>query len=231
MNIHILQHVPFEDTGSIEYWINKNSYKKSYTRLYADEAFPAMDSFDFLIILGGPMGTYEEDKHSWLVREKEFISQAVKSEKKILGICLGSQLLADVLGGRVYKNDEKEIGWFPVKLTSQGRKNILFDVIEDVIEVFHWHGDTFTLPENSIHLLESSTCRNQAFLYKSNVLALQFHFEATSDSIVSMLENDSEDLDISSDFVQNTAEILNNIYYSKRANEILFTLLDRFLNL
>ena len=91
MNIHILQHVPFEDTGAIGQWINENNYKKFYTRLYANDPFPAINSFDLLIILGGPMGTYEEDKYVWLIKEKEFIRQAVKSGKKVLGICLSSQ--------------------------------------------------------------------------------------------------------------------------------------------
>ena len=231
MNIHILQHVPFEDTGAIESWINKNNYKKSYTRLYADDPFPAMDSFDFLIILGGPMGTYEEDKYFWLLGEKEFILQAISSGKKILGICLGSQLVAEVLGAKVYKNDKKEIGWFPVMLTPEGRNNVLFDGIEDSTVVFHWHGDTFTLPEKSIHLLKSDICSNQAFLYNSHVLGLQFHFEATPDSVVSMLENDSDDLSVPSDSVQNAEDIINSLHYSNRANEILFILLDRFLDL
>ena len=163
--------------------------------------------------------------------EKKFIFQASESGKKILGICLGSQLLADILGGTVYKNDQKEIGWFPVKLTPDGRESNLFDGIEDIIDVFHWHGDTFTLPEKSIHLLESNICRNQAFLYESHILGLQFHFEATPDSVSSMLENDSEDLNTPADFVQNAEKILDNLYYSNRANEILYILLDRFLNL
>ena len=231
MNIHILQHVPFEDTGAIDQWINKGDHKKLYTRLYSDDPFPVIDSFDFLIILGGPMGTYEEDKYSWLIKEKEFIHQAVKAGKKILGICLGSQLLADILGSKVYKNNKKEIGWFPVTLTPEGRTHALFAGIENSINVLHWHGDTFTLPEKSIHLLESKVCTNQAFLFETHVLGLQFHFEATPDSVISMLENDSEDLSISSDSVQNSEKILNDLYYSTKSNEILFTLLDRFLAL
>ena len=231
MNVHILQHVPFEDIGAIDQWINNRNHRKSYTRLYADDSFPTIDSFDFMIILGGPMGTYEEDKYSWLIKEKEFIRQTVKSGKKILGICLGSQLLADVLGAEVYKNDKKEIGWFPVMLTPDGRNHTLFDGIEDSINVLHWHGDTFTLPEKSIHLLESAACTNQAFLYETHILGLQFHFEATPDSVISMLANDSEDLNISLDSVQSSEEILNNLHYSNKANEILFTLLDKFLAL
>ena len=232
MNIHILQHAPLEnDTGAIDRWINKGNHKKFYTRLYADDPFPAIDSFDFLIILGGPMGAYEEDKYVWLIKEKEFIHQAIKAGKKILGICLGSQLLADVLGAKVYKNNKKEIGWFPVTLTPDGRDHALFAGIENSINVLHWHGDTFSLPEKSIHLLESKACTNQAFLYETHVLGLQFHFEATPDSVISMLESDSEDLSISLDSMQSSEEILNNLHYSGKSNELLFTLLDRFLAL
>ena len=116
-------------------------------------------------------------------------------------------------------------------LTPEGRNNVLFDGIEDSTVVFHWHGDTFTLPEKSIHLLKSDICSNQAFLYNSHVLGLQFHFEATPDSVVSMLENDSDDLSVPSDSVQNAEDIISSLHYSNRANEILFILLDRFLNL
>lgn len=177
------------------------------------------------------MGTYDVDKYPWLFKEKEFILQTIKAGKKVLGICLGSQLLAEILGGKVYKNTEKEIGWFPVTLTFEGKNNVLFKDMEDTLNVFHWHGDTFTLPEKSIHLISSAGCENQAYLYQNNVLGLQFHFEATPESINSMLVNDSEDLETLAKFIQNRQEILNSLHYSHRANEILFILLERFLTL
>jgi GMP synthase-like glutamine amidotransferase len=148
-----------------------------------------------------------------------------------LGICLGSQLLADVLGGSVYKQSQKEIGWFPVSLTPEGRANPLFEGIEDTVKVFHWHGDTFTLPEKSIRLMESAACENQAYLYQTNILGLQFHLEVSPESVSSMLENDIDELNASGEFIQTKSEILDNLHYSKRANEILFILLERFLNL
>ena len=231
MNIHILQHAPFEDIGAIEEWINKHKHTKSYTKLYESTNFPEIDSFDFLIILGGPMGTYEEEKYPWLCKEKEFILQAANSEKKILGICLGSQLLADVLGAKVYKNKAKEVGWFPVRLTQEGKKSNLFEWIKEEIMVFHWHGDTFKLPGGSVHLMKSEGCENQAYLYKNNILGIQFHFEATPESILSMLKNDSDYLDNSSEFLQNENEILEKLKYSQRSNEILFVVIDRFLEM
>lgn len=231
MNIHILKHVPFEDIGAIDQWIKINNYKKSYTKLYESISFPEMNSFDFLIILGGPMGTYEEEDYPWLIEEKNFIQEAIKAKKKILGICLGSQLLADVLGAEVYKNNEKEIGWFPVSITPEGRGNSLLKDIEDKIEVFHWHGDTFTLPKKSIHLMSSAACNNQAYLYENNILAFQFHFESTPESVSSMVNNEVEDLDASGKFVQDQSKILDNLHYSEKANEILFIILERFLNL
>ena len=120
MNIHYLQHVPFEDLGSIKNWAKIRGHRVTATRFYRAEPLPFLDELDWLIIMGGPMNIYEEDKYPWLGHEKRFIEEVIKTDKVVLGICLGAQLIADVLGVRIYENIHKEIGWFPIQLTSEG---------------------------------------------------------------------------------------------------------------
>ena len=114
MRLHFLQHVPFEDLAGIFSWVKEKGHSISGTLFFEDNKLPGLDEFDWLIVLGGPMGVYEEDKYPWLGEEKKFIKDAISADKIILGICLGAQIIADVLGGKVYRNKVKEIGWYPV---------------------------------------------------------------------------------------------------------------------
>ncbi len=231
MKIHVLQHVSFEDIGAIKSWTENNNSLVTYTCLYKDEKFPDLNDFDFLIILGGPMGVYQEKEFPWLKNEKEFILSSIKAGKKVLGICLGSQLIAEVLGAKVHSNNEKEIGWFPITLSENIKEFSLFENYNDILEVFHWHGDTFTLPDEALHLASSSVCTNQAFLYKNNVLALQFHFEATEESIIKMLENEDSELEEKGSYIQDKNTILESLSNCNNSNKVLFELLNKFISL
>src|SRR3974377_365570 len=122
MRIHYLKHVPFEGLGFIEEWAGTNGHRVSATRQYAEETLPGSDDFDLLVVMGGHVGACDDDRCPWLTTEKRFIEQAVEADKPVLGICLGAQLLAAVSGARVYRNQHKEIGWFPVTLTREARK-------------------------------------------------------------------------------------------------------------
>ena len=143
MRIHYLQHVPFEDLAYIETWAKDKGHSLSVTKLYLNEKLPGMDDFDWLIVMGGPMNIYEEREYPWLVEEKQFIEEVIKTGKVVLGICLGAQLIADVLGGKVRQNDYQEIGWFPVTKTSEANNSVFFKSLPDDFMAFHWHGDTF----------------------------------------------------------------------------------------
>ncbi len=116
MRIHYFQHVPFENPGSIQQWVESHGHSSSITQFFHDDALPRIEDVDFLIILGGPMGVYDQNLFPWLAKEKSFISEAIRQKKKVLGICLGAQLIASALGARVYPNAQKEIGWFPLKI-------------------------------------------------------------------------------------------------------------------
>lgn len=193
MKIHYIQHVPFEDLANIEAWAKSRGHEITRTRLFSEEALPEMAYFDWLIIMGGPMNIYEHDKYPWLVREKEFIRQAIASDKIVLGICLGAQLMADVMGGSVRKNEYREIGWFPVSLTKEAKASPIFRVLPDRFVALHWHGDTFEIPPGAVRTAESRACINQAFV-KGKAVGLQFHLESSRESIARLLESSADEL-------------------------------------
>lgn len=220
MNIHYFQHVPFEGLGHLDHWIQKPGHKVTATRFYEDHKLPFVEICDLLIVMGGPMSVNDEDELPWLTEEKRFIEKAIVRGKAVVGICLGAQLIADVLGARVYKNPVKEIGWYPVELTEEGKKNPLFADFPATQEVLHWHGETFDLPSGAVHIAKSKDCPHQAFVYGKNVVGLQFHLESTVDSIQLMLQNCAEDLQ-PGPCVQTVEQIQNedHIYKNNRLAE------------
>ena len=199
MRLRWLQHVPFEGLGCIKEWAEAQDAEISCTRLYAGDPLPDTEIFDWLVVMGGPMGIYDHDEHPWLVAEKDFIRQSIRAGKTVLGICLGAQLIADVLGARVYPGPQKEIGWFPIQ-RAEGAP----DLLPEALTVFHWHGDTFDTPDGAIHLAASESCQNQGFVYNGRVVALQFHMETTVESMEALIENCADEL-VDAPFIQ-TAE-------------------------
>lgn len=193
IKVHFLQHIQYEGLGSIADWIHENSYVLSVTQLFHDQSLPDPGDIDFLIIMGGPMGIYEKEKYPWLKKEKQFIKKAIRENKKVLGICLGAQLIADVLGAKVYPNKYQEIGWFPVRMTDDSKNSKLFNHFPSELMVFHWHGDTFDIPDNTIHIFENEVCRNQGFQYGDNVLGLQFHLEVRRADIEKWFDEPGDD--------------------------------------
>jgi GMP synthase-like glutamine amidotransferase len=206
MRIHCFQHVPFEGLGNMEDWIAERRHPLSVTHFYNNDALPQQSAVDWLIIMGGPMGAYEEEKYFWLAAEKKFISEAIDAGKKVLGICLGAQLIAAALGAKVYPNSYKEIGWYPVRLTKEGRVAALFQGFPVEFPVFHWHGDTFDLPDGATHLVESSACRNQAFVYRQKAIALQFHLDVRKENVEEWMQTGAAEL-ISAPYIQTPAEM------------------------
>ena len=228
LKIHCFQQAPFEDLGYIKNWIEAKGHTLTYTRFFENHQVPSISEYDGLIILGGPMGVNDEDQYPWLTQEKKAIKEAIQNHKRVLGVCLGSQLIASVLGSRVYKNPEPEIGWFDVTLTSEGEKEPLLQNFPTTFKVFQWHGDTFDLPAGARHLAFSEVCQHQAFLYGRNVAGLQFHFEVTNDSLAQMLEGAEVEL-TKAPFIQSKDDILKNSHYIQSTNEKIAMILDRFM--
>lgn len=219
MRIHYLQHVPFENPGSILTWANKNECTITATHVYKDEKLPEISEFDWLVVMGGPMNIYEEDQYPWLKAEKELIKKAIEANKLVLGICLGSQLIADVIGGKVVPNNRKEIGWFPIKFNQDGKASPLFSSFPESPVVFHWHGDTFTdLPEEAKIIAESAACKNQAFIYKKRVFGFQFHLENTAPIIEDLIENCGDEM-IAGEYVQLPEEVRSHPEYILQDNQ------------
>jgi GMP synthase-like glutamine amidotransferase len=228
MKIRVLQHSAFNTLGSIEEYARTRNYSLESTRFYKITNLPSLDSFDLLIIMGGPMGIYDYEENPWLRDEKAFIKGAIDSGKSVLGICLGAQMLADLLGARVYENRHREMGWFPIKAAqAEENKPEFLKGLPEEITVFHWHARTFDIPEGAVHLFRSEGCENQGFIYGDRVVALQFHPEATEERIETMigrfgLETGGEL------FIRKKEEIIGREEYLAGTKEFMSALLDKF---
>lgn len=176
-------------------WAEERGHVLTRTAFYGtDYALLPLASYDALIVMGGPMGVYEEDRYPWLKEEKQHIADAIHAGKKVLGICLGAQLIADVLGARVAPQGHPEIGWFPVTFADAAAGHPLLSGLESGMTVFHWHGDRFDIPPGALHLAESAGCRHQAFLYGDHVLSLQFHLEMDAAAVERLIAACAGDL-------------------------------------
>ncbi|WP_347557841.1 gamma-glutamyl-gamma-aminobutyrate hydrolase family protein [Robbsia sp. KACC 23696] len=212
MKVHVLQHVPFEGLGNMADWLEARNATVSWSRLHAMPALPARADFDLIIALGGPMSVNDEAIYPWLSAEKRFIADAIAQGTPVLGICLGAQLIAAATGARVYVGPEKEIGWHPLRGvpassdradTAPAATRFVFPASSTV---FHWHGETFDLPEGAHRLAETSIYPHQAFQLGERTIGLQFHLETTPASVAAMLTHCADDL-VDQRFVQTPAQM------------------------
>jgi GMP synthase-like glutamine amidotransferase len=181
----VLQHVSFEGPAGIAEWAALRGAGVTAVRLYEGDPLPSLDSFDLLAVMGGPMSVNGEAQHPWLAEEIAFVGKAIDADKSVLGVCLGAQLIAKALGAPVYPGFRKEIGWFPVHRTAA--RHELFQGIPDAFTAFHWHGETFDLPDRAVRLAYTEETPNQAFAVGGRVLGLQFHMEATPASVSELI--------------------------------------------
>lgn len=184
MKVRCFQHVRFEGLGLIAPWLRARGHEVAVTRWWAGDAAPDVADYDWLIVMGGPMNVYQHRDHPWLVAEKAALGAAFAADKRVLGVCLGAQLIADVLGGKVVQNAEREIGWWPVRATAltleAAGARYAFPAFTPVL---HWHGDTFSLPPGATRLADSAACAQQAFAWGERVLGLQFHLEMDATAV------------------------------------------------
>ncbi|MCE9613390.1 MAG: divalent cation tolerance protein CutA [Lentisphaerae bacterium] len=193
------------------------------TRLYAGEALPVPAAFDWLVMMGGPMGVHDEATCPWLHDEKRLLRDAIAAGRAVLGICLGAQLLADALGARVYANAHKEIGWFPVQRTPTSAGALAG--FPDSLDVLHWHGDTFDLPPGANHLLASEACTHQAFVAHHRLYGLQFHMEIEPHGCRALIEHGRHEL-VPGPYIQHADELLADPTRFFTAATILERVLD-----
>jgi GMP synthase (glutamine-hydrolysing) len=182
MKILVLRHAPFEHLGHFATILDARGDTCAYRDLGEPHGGLSLDGQDALIVLGGPMSA--NDPLPGLRTELALIGEALEKSVPVLGVCLGSQLIAKALGARVYRNEKLEIGWAPVSLTDDGRKDPVLGSVASPATLFHWHGETFDLPRGATWLACSEKCRHQAYRYGANVYGLQFHPEVTAEMVV-----------------------------------------------
>jgi len=195
MNVLIIKHVDPEGPGLIESCLKGNMISYQVLNLEKEGRFPSVDDWSHIVLLGGPMNVYEEDRYPFLRKEDLFIKESIQRGKTLLGICLGAQLIAKALGARVSKAPAKEIGWYEVSLTEEGSRDLLFSNFPKTFSVFQWHGDTFELPNAAKLIALSSPIRHQAFRYGENAYGLQFHLEVTGEMIREWMETYEEEFE------------------------------------
>ncbi|MBK9674181.1 MAG: type 1 glutamine amidotransferase [Betaproteobacteria bacterium] len=207
MRAHWFQHVAFEGLGSIAGWLAARGIETTCTRFDQAAKLPELADLDWLIVMGGPMSVNDEHLHPWLADEKRFVRDAMAAGRRVLGICLGAQLMASALGARVYPNAAREIGWHPIDGVAPpaGRPAFRFPA---QAPVFHWHGETFELPAGSVHSARSVGCEHQAFQLGARAIGLQFHLEMTPAGAAALVANCPGDLRPGS-FVQSEQAMLS----------------------
>jgi GMP synthase (glutamine-hydrolysing) len=225
MRVLAFRHVPFEGLGNIEPLLHQRGIGFDYADLYKDRSpDPAIAAYDGLIFLGGPMSA--NDPLPYLDREGALIAKAVERGQPLLGICLGSQLMARALGADVHRNGEKEIGWFDIHLTESAADDSLFGGIGAQETVFHWHSDTWELPPGAERLAWSQACRNQAFRAGKNIYGMQFHLEVTPTMIAAWQMQDENCGD-----VQELPTLLDPYAHSAHQEELSKVVFGRWCEL
>jgi len=196
MAILILKNIATEGPGTIEDFLVHNNMHYTIIDL-ARHAIDSAAGYDTLVMLGGPMSVNEEDKYPYLTAEMKLAEEFMKAGKKVLGVCLGAQLMAKALGAKVYPGPEKEIGWYDIELRDAGLNDLrMAHLATDGkrCKVFHWHGETFDVPQGAERLAQSDLYPNQAFRYGNNAYAFQFHIEVSRQMIVDWLQNEPVDM-------------------------------------
>lgn len=223
MRIICFKHVPFEGPAAITDWAESRGHQLDCVNVYAGEILPGEDSYDMLLVMGGPMNIHEESRYPWLVPEKAAIRRAIDADKVVVGICLGAQLIADLLGGSVTPGEAVEIGWFAIEKAGDCPLDL---PLPDSLRVFHWHGDSFSIPDGASPMASTRACANQAFLYRGRVLGLQCHLEATPQSMNALIEACADAIGEGTQIQTAAAMRAEKLDTFKTMQTVLFELLD-----
>jgi len=225
MHIHYFQHDHFEDLGYIGDWALAQGFSTSVTRFDLNPVLPEDHEYDWLVVLGGKMGVNDSAEYTWIDAEIKFIEQAVKLGKIVIGICLGSQLVASALRAKVFRNTEPEMGFWPVKVTDDARQDHVFKHFPNELTVMHMHFDTFELPADAVNMANSKITNCQAFRYGKNVFAFQFHFEVTPSNVDVFIKETAQEY-VEGQFSQLPEEIKSSAGCCNENNGIFKNVLD-----
>ena len=196
MKILCLKHISFEGPGTFALWAQARGHELEVVAAYQNKPLPSPETFDALLVMGGPMNVYQDEKYPFLKDEDGLLREVIKKRILFLGICLGAQLLAKAQGAKIKKGICKELGWFKVSLTDKGLKDPLLSGMKRELNVFQWHEDEFELPRVGELIVEGDFCRNQAFRIGDYAWGLQFHIEATIDMVEKWMKKDLDSDDI-----------------------------------
>ena len=224
MRMAVLQHVEFEGPAAVGDWAAGRGFPLRLFHLHRDTTLPLLSDFDMLTVMGGPMSANDEAQLGWLGPEIALVREAIAADKTVLGICLGAQIIAKALGATVYPGTAKEIGWFPVQRMAGSHS--FFDGLPDSFTPLHWHGETFDLPHEATLLANSKITKTQAFAVGRRVLGLQFHMEATEESVRALLKGAAHEIGHGV-FEQQPGTILNGLSQCASLRPLLDTVLDR----
>ena len=193
MRIHLLEHETEGISINVINWSLKNKHPLSRTYVPEAVTLPGISDFDLLIIAGGPQHIWKNDKLTWLREEKRLVAKAAAANKHIMGICLGAQMLANVLGGSVFASPPAELGWHKIVLTPEGEASPLLDLVPRQFSMFQWHSDHYTLPPGTIRLATNEAAENQAFVSTDGrMLGIQFHPDFDCSTIFNMVKDEDE---------------------------------------
>jgi len=230
MRIYLLEHEVTPHPSHIDLWAENRGHSITKSHVLEEQALSPVEDFDWLVILGGAQHIYENDANPWLPKERELVSEALAGGRIILGICLGAQILAEVLGGRVFLSDVPEIGWYKITLTNEGRESFLFRNMSESFESLHWHRDHFSLPPGCTRLASSEATPNQAFCCNSKpVVGLQFHPELTPEMIRYFCEEVDEE-PASGPYVTDRKTMSAQADKAKDDEGLMYTLLDNMVD-
>lgn len=228
MKFYCLQHVAFEGPALIADWAQQQGHELQILRADLISDWPHIAPNEGIIVLGGPMSVHDTETLPWLVAEKAWLKAALAQGNRCLGLCLGAQLLAEILGGQVRPNELTEIGWFDIELTPLAQTLPGLATMPSLVPILHWHGETFSLPDGAELLASSLACMNQGFLWQRQVLAWQCHPEATRVWLQALVTACADELVTGKTFVQSKAELLANAAPFELWSAGLFELLTAF---
>ncbi len=225
MKIQVWQHVPFEGPASIRQWAEQRGLAVECVPVW--QTSPSMPDAGtrLLVVMGGPMGVHDTDMHPWLLQEKQRLREVIDAGIPVLGVCLGAQLIADVLQATVTKNAHREIGWFDISRDEAITTTWLGNYWPGTIPVLHWHGDTFGIPDGAVRIAGSHACANQGFLYQQHVLGLQCHLETTGPWLERLMNHCAHELD-GSRYVQDADALRAGLQYCAAMHDVLGQVLD-----
>lgn len=227
MRVHVIRHASFEGPEEIADWARLRGHEITESFAVTEE-FPSPDVVDFLVVLGGPMDADDAEASPWLVAEKRYIADVIQAARPVLGVCLGSQILAEIVGGTIRRAAQREIGFFPLRRNAAAEGLPVFAAIPDGLVVGHWHGDTFDLPNGVSPAFSSEATPNQAFaLYGGRVVGLQCHLEWTAYSVEVMIAECGVELSDSGRYVMSAGQFLAaSAEHLPGCHDALFGLLD-----